>query len=290
MSDRAAIARHAARFERPRHRPPGRNGTAPLWDAGAFRLDQVRAFREASVGTRTAVLAACARNVLAEAWCVEQRGIVYCTAMAQQAESNEARELFLRIGADERQHAAWLAHWIAQPPAADPFIRLIDGLLAAGSPQPLAYLLQVVLEGFGITHYQALSANCRDPAMAQTLRRLAIDEALHHGGGLLVFEPTAMNAAERRFALGGARAFVQMIRVGPQAVVAALAQEIGVASLGDAAAVFAELDTEAASGAKLSRMRALMAQPGMLWAVEELDAGGLFVPCTPAQCAQEFLR
>jgi hypothetical protein len=220
---------------------------------------------------------------------VEQRGIGYCAAMEACAETTEARSLLLAIGADESQHAAWLARWLPQSPPPDPFIRFLDGLLEAGTPQPLAYLLQVVLEGFGITHYQSLATGCRDAGLARTLRRLVRDEALHHAGGLLLFDPDRMTDAERRFAVDGARAFVEMIRIGPQAVAAALAREVGIDGQIEAASVFEALDTEPVSAAKLARLRVLMARPGMGWVIDDLEAGGLFTPCTPVQCARQLL-
>ena len=289
MSDQAAIRRHAARFARPPHAQPAPAGATPLWAAGTFHLDRVPAFRQASASIKDEVLAACAHNLLAEAWCIEQRGISYCSAMAKQVESNEERELFVQIGADESQHAAWLAPWMLRSPETDPFTRFIDGLLEAGTPQPLSFLLQVVLEGFGITHYQSLAAGCRDAALAQTLRRLALDEALHHAGGLLVFEPDRLTTTERRFVADGTYAFLQMIRVGPQAVVGALAQQVGTSAVGELAGVFAALDSQATGAAKLARLRKLIALPGMTWLAAQLDAAGAFRPCTPTQCARQFL-
>lgn len=289
MSKQLEIRRLAARFSRPSHVQPAPDGATPLWEAETFQLDHVPAFRQASANTKEAVLRDCAHNVLAEAWCIEQRGITYCSAMALQTESNEERDLFTRIGTDETQHAAWLAPWLLRPTETDPFNRLIDGLLEAGTPQSLSFLLQVVLEGFGITHYRFLAAGCRDAALTQTLRRLAIDEALHHAGGLLVFQPDRLTAAERRFLADGAHAFLHMIRVGPQSVVGALAQQLGTSTIGELTGMFAALDSQATGAVKLARLRKLMVQPGMTWLVEQLDAGGTFVPCTPDQCARQFL-
>lgn len=74
------------------------------------------------------------------------------------------------------------------------------------------------------------------------MRRLAVDEALHYGGALLVFAPERMNAAERRFVADGAYAFLQMIRVGPQAVVTALMRIVDLDSRDALARVFDTLD------------------------------------------------
>ena len=289
MTEQAAIRRHTARFSRAPHVPPSQDGARCPWEAETFKLDRVRSFRQAEADAKEAILTRCAHNLLAEAWCVEQRGIAYCAKMASKAESDAERALFAHIGGDETQHAAWLTPWLFQTPVSDPFNRFIDGLLEAGSRQSLVFLLQVVLEGFGITHYQSLSAGCRDRALAQTLKRLALDEALHHAGGLLVFQPERLTTAERRFITDGAYAFLQIFRVGPQAVAGALIQQIGACTIGELTEVFAALDSQTTAAVKLARLRKLMARPGMTWLVERLDAGEAFAPCAPAQCARQFL-
>ena len=289
MKDPIAIASHTVRFARPPRAPVAPDGTTPLWAAEAFGLDRVAAFQQAGGTAQANVLRDCARNVLGEALSVEGTGVRYCAAMAQWAESNEERDLFIRIGEDEAQHAAWLAQWLPDVPSADPFTYFIGGLLDAGTAQPLAFLLQVVLEGFGITHYQSLTTGCRDASLASMLRQLAIDEALHYGGGLLVFAPERMNANERRFLADGAYAFLQMFRIGPQAVMGALAGAVDLQSRDALTRAFGVLDYEGAAAAKLTRLRTLMARPGMNWLIDELDAGGAFAPCTPVQCAQQFI-
>lgn len=289
MNDPVAIACHTTRFDRPPRAPAAPDGANPLWTPNAFGLDRVAAFEQARDTVQTAVLNDCARNVLAEALSVEGAGIRYCAAMAQWAESSEERELFVRIGHDESQHAAWLARWLPDAPPADPFACFIGGLLDAGTAQPLAFLLQVVLEGFGITHYQSLTVGCRDASLASMLRQLTVDEALHYGGGLLIFSPERMTANERRFLADGAHAFLQMFRVGPQAVMGALACAVDLQSRDAMTRAFGALDCEGAAAAKLTRLRTLMTRPGMHWLIDELDAGGAFSPCTPAQCAQQFM-
>ncbi|MGH6611214.1 MAG: hypothetical protein ACRECQ_13255 [Burkholderiaceae bacterium] len=279
---------HVARFDRASHVPKPPDGAAPLWDAGMFGLDRVTAFSNAPIEMQRTVLDECARNVLVEAWSVERTGVRYCAAMAGWSESAHERTLFKRIGDDEVQHAAWLSTWLPDPPQTDPFNRFIGGLLEAGTMQPLAFLLQVVLEGFGITHYGSLASGCRDASLTATLRRLAIDEALHYGGALLVFTPEKLNTAERRFIADGSYAFLQMFRVGPQAVAAALARIADSGSRHDLVRLFEQLECQSSSAVKLARLCTLMARPGMEWLIEQLDDAGAFMPCTPKQCAQQL--
>ncbi|MEF8718098.1 MAG: hypothetical protein V5B44_10355 [Candidatus Accumulibacter necessarius] len=119
-------------------------------------------------------------------------------------------------------------------------------------------------------------------------RRLSQDEALHHAAGLAVFRPDQLNRGDRRFLADATQVFLEMIRCGPQAVVAALDKGIGLGDQADVAATFAAIDAGAAGAAKLARLRRLMAQPGMVWLVDRVATGGLFAPCPAPDCARIY--
>jgi hypothetical protein len=266
------------------------DGAMPLWDAAYFGLDRIARFQSTDVHSQQGVLDACARALLAESWRIERCGIEYCARMTLAAEGDDERAMFALIGADEALHASWLAPWIEKAvPDPDPFSGYVAGLAEAGNPQPLAYLLQVVLEGFGIGHYGTLSAHCRDAGLAATFANMQQDEALHHAGGLAAFRPDRLTASDRRFLEDATYAFLQMIRCGPQSVVAALDRSIGLSNPGDTIDVFSALDAQAVSAQTLARLRRLMLQPGMEWLIEALDNGGVFEPCSAADCAQIYL-
>jgi hypothetical protein len=284
-----ALSKAVARFLRRRARAGTRTETIP-WQADYFGLERVQRFRRSNAAERESALAGCAAALLDESWKIERSGIVFCAKMVLLAESSEEKRLFALIGADEATHSAWLEPWIADA-AMDvgPFNRFITSLVETGGAQPLTYLLQVVLEGFGVAHYSGLAAACRDEALAATLAAMAQDEALHHGAGLAAFSAARLSAPERRFVSEAASDFLRMMRSGPQSVVAALDRVVGVGSAGDAAQVFEELNFGPAAKDKLQRLRRLMAQPGMEWLIEDLDRGGAFAPCDAAQCAAVYV-
>lgn len=284
-----ALNKAAARFVRRRMTAGAPAGSIP-WDARYFGLQRVESFSKADAASQASVLSGCAAALLNESSMIERSGVAFCAKMVLLVESIEEKRLFALIGADEATHSAWLEPWIVNATAdADPFNRFITGLVETGSAQPLTYLLQVVLEGFGIVHYSGLAAQCRDPALAAALAAMAQDEALHHGAGLAAFSAAWLGAPEKAFVSEAAYAFLQMIRSGPQSVVAAVDCAVGVDSVADAATLFEELDCMRSSAAKLERLQRLMAQPGMEWLIDELDRKGAFVPCTPAQCAQIYV-
>jgi hypothetical protein len=265
------------------------DASGPLWEAGVFGLDRHEEFRCASETQRLAILHRCSAALVAESWSIEVCGIAFCARMALQSEDLEERRLYAIIGADEAAHSAWLEPWLGDTAnASGPFESFIAGLTQSGSQRALAYLLQVVLEGFGIVHYGQLATFCRDPALATILARISQDEALHHAGGLASFRAEVLNDHDRQFLIDASATFLDMMRCGPQAVVRALDEELGVGDRTTLDATFTSLDAAAVSAAKLDRLRRLMDRPGMSWLMAELDTRGVFTPCTAAQCADIY--
>ena len=284
------VKRAAQRLLRRRSAPGAPAARGPLWDARFFGLDRVACFRAANASQRREVLERCADALLNESWFIEQSGITYCARMTLAAQSPEEQRLYAMIGGDEAAHALWLSPWIRVDKARqDPFNVFISSLSQGGAQQPLAYLLQVVLEGYGITHYRALAQHCRDDALTATFTRMARDEALHHGSGLALFDAPRLTAADMCYVFDSINVFLNMLRNGPQAVVAALDCVIGLPREAAAQQVFDELHAPTASARKLAQLRRLMEQPGMQTLVDAAARGGLFEPCSAAQCAQIYV-
>src|SRR5262249_60708962 len=138
-------------------------------------------------------------------------------------------------------------------------------------------------------HCGRLGAAGRGPGLAATRKRMAGDDARHHAAGRGVFDAARLTAPERRFLADGAREFLEMVRNGPQAAVAALDRAVGIGDGADAAGIFEDLATESETSGKLGEMRRLMARPGMKWLVDELGSKGVVAPCTPAACARSYV-
>lgn len=274
------IQRSAARLLRRRGAAGSPQTDAPLWSATHFGLDKVRAYAGAAPAQQRTILDQCAQSLLLESWFVERCGMEFCARMVLATESADERQLYSLIGADEAAHYAWLQPWLpAGNGSMDVFNRFLADCVAQSTPQPLAYLMQVVLEGFGIVHYDSLAANCNDPALATTLRHMAEDEALHHAAGLAAFRAERLGRAEREFLLDASYAFLQMIRSGPQAVVAALDRGLQGLPAPALHELFTVLDSGAATATKLRRLHRLMQQPGMDWLLDNLECRGAFNPC-----------
>lgn len=280
----------SARLLRRRAAAATPQGDAVLWPARRFGLEHIAAYVAAPEEMQRSVLDRCGLGLLRESSLVERGGMEFCARMVLLSEDVQQRTLYSLIGADEASHYAWLQPWLGQSgDTLDPFNSFLADCVRIATPQPLAYLMQVVLEGFGIVHYAGLAADCSDAALAATLQRMAEDEALHHAAGLAVFERQRLSASECEFLLDASYTFVQMIRSGPQAVVAALDTALGGIDAAALPPVFERLDAAAETASKLARLRQLMAQPGMHWLVDALAARNAFTPAAAGEAAQVYV-
>ncbi|WP_313920535.1 ferritin-like domain-containing protein [Tahibacter sp.] len=281
---------HAAanRMLRRRALPGTPDGTAPPWPAAQFGLDAVPVYVRADESVQRAVLDRCAQGLLRESWLIERGGMEFCARMVLASDDAAQRALYSHIGADEAAHYAWLQPWLPPLTPSDPFNDFVDDCVRTAGPQSLAYLMQVVLEGFGIVHYAGLASACLDAALADTLRRMAEDEALHHAAGLAVFDYRRLGTAERAFLLDASYTFLQMMRSGPHAVVAALDQALGGLDANALPGLFDALGAAHGSTGKLARLRRLMGQPGMENLVDALAQRRAFEPAGSDEAAQIY--
>lgn len=263
--------------------------TAVPWPASHFGLDRVALFRTASPEARYRVLAGCARDVLTEAYFVEKLGLGFAAKMVLLSETTDERVAYSLVAADEATHlAAIAAHLIERPDVGraapdDPFLRLLAEAIDTGSRTSLAFLIQVVLEGWGIVHYRALARGSTDEGVRRTLACIVKDEALHHGAGLAIIRRDGLPRTDRCATEDRLVPLLGMVRAGPQRLVARLGAVLGPLSRRQLARVFSELATEERTGEILTVLRKFLSRAPDIAA--RLGRLGLFRPFSPEECA-----
>lgn len=255
-------------------------GVVP-WTAEDYGLTRVARFQRAGADTQRAVVARCAATQLSEALDIENIGMAYAARMLIGAETVEERQLYATIAADEAVHHAALAPFAAASPDEGPFLGLLGRLVEHGDRATQVLVVQVVLEGWGIEHYRALARTCCEPALAAVLRGIVEDEARHHGSGVVL----APRRPAAEAAVDVMSAFLDMVRVGPQAVLAALDAELGPATRAERVQDLEELDIAGHAGSRLLLIRRLLHKGGADAVVAALDARGRFTPFTAEEAA-----
>ena len=257
------------------------------WGADYFALDRVSLFQDASDLEQQQILEQLNQGLLQESLYIEQAGVGYMAKMVLMAASLQERMLYSLFAADETTHLAQLQPYVPSVNASipdDPFLRLLSDIVESADKQVLLFVLQVVLEGWGLSHYRHLAKGCGYGPLRDIFQSFLQAESRHHGAGVTLFNQADVSTDSRDAIVDCLGTFLQMVRRGPQRVVSAIATTKGHLSRPQRIQILHQLDTVTHSHQRLQLLRSLMVSSGGS-IVSELDDNGLFTPLTPEEAA-----
>ncbi len=258
--------------------------SSPPWNAAFFELNSVPIFRTATALEQTEILQRASQALLVESYCIEKAGVGYMAKMTLLAETTEERILYALFSADEATHLAQLTPLVPEvTDTGDPFLQLLESLLETAERSVLLFVIQVVLEGWGLSHYRHLSKHCHQPELSDLFHSFLQAEAKHHSAGVVLFDPEKISNRDHAAIVEALAAFLGMVRVGPQRLVSAIASVKGDLSRTQTIALLGDLETERHSATRLNLLRSLIT-PVASTIAEALDHHHLFSPLPPAQC------
>jgi hypothetical protein len=253
----------------------------PAFTEAHFGLERVRVYREARDDEKRAIMKRASDAMLTEAYFIEKLGLAYGAKMVLLADTTEERMLYALFGADEARHLALVAPWLDEThtrTTTSPFHALLARVIEEGDRATMVFLIQVVLEGWGITHYRGLTSGARAPALKTALTSVLADEARHHGSGHVLFAERGLTTYARAFSDEILRTLLGMVQVGPASLVSAIDVVMGGLSHVQKRSVLAELDGPAHASERLMLLKKLMGTTHAAPLVAALDDQGLFVP------------
>lgn len=274
---------------------PGLDGpvdAATAWRPAAFGLDVVHAFEQADEAVQRAVLAACARGRLVEAYFIEKAGVAYAAKMALLADDLDERVLYALVGAEEATHLDAVSRALGPVDEegwqADPFLLLLRDLVEDGDRVTGQLVIQVVLEGWGLTHYADLRDTTAHPGLRALFARIVADEAGHHGAGVQLLKGVTLTAAQRRAATEALDAMLGMVQAGPVLVLGSLERAVGGLTRPQRVRVLDQLDAAGHVHHRLAVLRACLDRvPAARPVTDALAAAGRFdVPDLDALAGQ----
>jgi len=264
--------------------------TAPAWDASFLGLERVSLFRQSSQEDQRAILTLANRDVLQEISRVEQAGVGYMAKMVLLAETTEERMLYGLFTADETVHLSQISPFISTATdqvralsAEDAFLQFLSNLLGSEDKSLLLLVIQIVLEGWGLSHYRSLAKNCRNPSLAAVLTSFLQAEARHHAAGVTLL-PAVLSDRSQAAMMEALPPFLQMVQVGPQRLLTAIAQVKGSLSRAEKIRILEELDTETHSGQRLQLLRSLLRGEKTNEIGQRLEDLGCFQPFPAYRC------
>ncbi len=160
-----------------------------LWGEERYGLLRSSFFRNLPSDSKKNVYKELTRGNLAMSWYIERSGHNYGAKMILLSESQEEKSLYSLFVAEEAIHQREFENFMTFTP--DPNLYwhpLLDSLAFAiqeGEKQTCLYVIQVLLEGFGIAFYNGLKQTCLSDNLKTVYQKIINDEAKHHGSGVI---------------------------------------------------------------------------------------------------------
>lgn len=264
------------------------NVSRVFWPAKHFNLDRVTVFRDASEEEREQILEGCCRDLLEEAYWIEKLGMYFAAKMSLLAHSTEEQMLYSLFAADEAVHFSWISSYVsAECASGNHFIKLLDEILRGEDKLTLTYIVQVILEGWGISHYHALLRDSTDAGLNKVFESIIKDEARHHASGLILFNEQKPSSSQVESLVEMMSRLLFMVQVGPQSVVSQIERVKGRLSKAQKMKVFEELLCEMETAGKLDVLKTLIRSAACAEAIfERLDRIRAFKPYSAFECAE----
>lgn len=237
-----------------------------MWPAEFFRLPLLNFWRDADDSARDEIRHGCSVTVLREALGIERTAMDYCAARVMEAEDALEKQVYCLTAAEEARHYHWLC-MITDPAtvamAPDAFTRYLQRLVAEGTPNSQSYLLQVILEGWGIGHYQRLAAHASTADVAAVMSGIARDEGLHYAAGVAQFDASRLTAADGQFVRGALVELCTMVGSGPLGVLGVVERAVGGLGQTGRRSIFEKLTDPIATARRLNELAQFIARQGM---------------------------
>lgn len=261
------------------------------WPATLFFLNHSRLFKKLSSEDQHQVIKACNDFILSESYFIEKAGLAYCAKMILLAETTEIRQMYGLIASDESVHLQWLLPYVPESLRTSPqgqFIHAITQMIEQCNANTLYFLVQTILEGWGVSYYKTLAANCQLPMLQQTLLDIVKDEAVHHKTGKALFNPEKITRNDEIHLYDGMKCYADILKLSTQNIVKCVENVIGTLSFQQRIELFEDLESEMTAKIKLALLKDLMQHPKLDKFLARLEEEGYFTPYSAKACAEIY--
>lgn len=259
----------------------------PLWKPDYFGLHTTKAFQNATEEQQLAIVSGSSQALLEEALYIEQSGMAYAAKMSIMADTIEERMLYGLFAADETTHYHQVRQFLPdQGKGCEPsaFHTMLTSLIEEGDRESLVFIIQVILEGWGLTHYRSLASGCQSEAFSEILKGIVRDEARHHGSGVILCRDRGLPEKSRDYVNDILSQFFYMVQLGPQSVMASVEQATGGLTRAQKIELFNELGGQEQSQERLDLLKGLMQEDGFIEVSDYLESKGHFQALKAEDC------
>jgi hypothetical protein len=257
------------------------------WNADFFNLNQVKIFQESDINEQYQILEIANLSLLTESYFIEKAGVGYMAKMVLLAETLEERMLYGLFTADETTHLQQIMNFLPEKELTntdDPFLNLLSEVVESEDKTVLLFVLQVILEGWGLSHYRRLAKHCQNPIFSEILHGFLQAESRHHATGTTLFNEISISPSSQKIIIEILSQFLFMVQVGPQSMLTAIEKVKGELTKVQKVQILEELETETHSGTRLKILQSLMNMTSANNILQRLAEKGAFTPLPAYQC------
>lgn len=264
----------------------------PFWDASSYGLDKVEYFLELAENKKVQLLNELAQNRVSEAFHIEKSGIAYGSKMTILSDNIDERVLYGSFTGDEARHFKLIEKYhhntIAEDITDNSFLEFLSNTIEVAPKKSLVFMIQVLLEGWGLDHYSTMAKECKNSNLKTDLQSILEDEVVHHGSGVILFDENNLTKEEREFIIQSLISFFQMVQVGPIGILAQLETMTSKFNNYNRVHALEQLNAFGSTDEKLLKLKRLMRKAGANSIIEELEGKGLLRPLDLSQMAACF--
>jgi hypothetical protein len=183
-----------------------------LWGKERYHLEKSSFFTKLDIEIQSKILRRITELNLSLSAYIEKSGHNYGAKMILLSESMQEKSLYALFTAEEAIHLKEFSNFMNFEPDPKlhwhPMLNPLADAIKDGEKNTCTYIIQVLLEGFGMSHYKGLKEDCLYSPLKKAYERILIDEAKHHGTGLILSKEANISKIEKEQIFEYSRAFI----------------------------------------------------------------------------------
>lgn len=172
-----------------------------FWSEKRYGLDKAKSFLALDSEQKNRILRHLSELNLSLSYFIEKSGHNYGAKMILLAKNQDEKSLYSLFAAEEAIHQKEFINHMWFTPNKDlhwhPMLDVLGEVMREGERNTLIYVVQVLLEGFGMSFYSGLGDTCEFSPMKNVYSRILQDEARHHGSGVILANYYEVNQVEK---------------------------------------------------------------------------------------------
>ncbi len=230
-----------------------------FWGPEFFCLDKSEIYQNMDLIDQRLVLSKLSDSLLHEAYFVEKAGIAFALKMAVLSETLQERQLYSHFAHEESNHLSMIEKFLLNIPSFkdSTFLNLLIDLIESGDKNCLTYFIQIILEGFGLRHYQNLKVGCLEPSLIEAINHILIDEARHYRSGITLFDPNTLTETQRLWIGTATLRMRNYFTLGPIRVINAILEVTGKIHQNDYNQLLLDIDAKGQTDGSLALLESL---------------------------------